>query len=105
MMAYAVARRTNEIGIRMAMGASGREVRHMVFGDSLRMVGVGVFVGVPLAWGVGQYLESQLFGLDPIDPTTAAAALAALVAIAAVAALIPARRASRVDPLIALREE
>jgi ABC-type antimicrobial peptide transport system permease subunit len=105
MMAYAVARRTNEIGIRMALGASGRDVRWMVLGDSLRMVGAGVLVGVPVAWWVGRYLESQLFGLDPIDSTTAAAALAALVAVAAATVLVPARRASRVDPLTALREE
>ena len=105
LLAYSVARRTNEIGIRMALGASSGEVRRMVLGDSLRMVGAGVLVGVPLAWGVGRYLESQLFGLDPIDSTTAVAALAALVAIAAVAALVPARRASCVDPLTALREE
>jgi predicted lysophospholipase L1 biosynthesis ABC-type transport system permease subunit len=105
LLAYAVARRTNEIGIRMALGASGHEVRRLVLGDSLRMVGAGVLVGVPAVWAVGRYLESQLFGLDPIDPTTAVTALAALVAIAAVAALVPARRAARVDPLTALREE
>jgi ABC-type antimicrobial peptide transport system permease subunit len=77
----------------------------MVLGDSLRMVGAGVLVGVPTAWAVGRYLESQLFGLEPIDPTTASLALAALIAIAAIAALVPARRAARVDPLSALREE
>jgi ABC-type antimicrobial peptide transport system permease subunit len=77
----------------------------MVLADSLRMVGAGVLVGVPAAWGVGRYLESQLFGLEPLDPTTAVAALAALSAIAVVAAMLPARRASRINPLAALREE
>ena len=105
LLAYAVARRTNEIGIRMALGATGSEVRRMVLGDSLRMVGVGVLVGVPVAWGVGRYLESLLYGLEPIDPRTAAAALVALVAIAGIAALMPARRAARINPLTALREE
>jgi predicted permease len=105
LLAYAVARRTNEIGIRMALGASGKEVRRMVLGDSLRMVGAGVLVGVPVAWGVGRYLESQLFGLEPIDPSTAFLALLALTVIAAMAALLPARRAARINPMTALREE
>jgi predicted permease len=105
LLAYAVACRTNEIGIRMALGASRGDVRRMVLADSLRMVGAGVLVGVPAAWGVGRYLESQLFGLEPLDPTTAVAALAALSAIAVVAAMLPARRASRINPLAALREE
>jgi ABC-type antimicrobial peptide transport system permease subunit len=105
LLAYAVARRTNEIGIRMALGATGREVRRMVLSDSLRMVGVGMLIGVPAAWDVGRYLESQLFGLEPIDPMTTSLALGALVAIAAMAAFIPARRAARINPLAALREE
>jgi len=105
LLAYAVARRTNEIGIRMALGATGRQIRRMVLGDSMGMVGAGILVGVPAAYAVGRYLESQLFGLEPIDPTTASLALAALIAIAAIAALVPARRAARVDPLTALREE
>jgi predicted permease len=105
LLAYAVARRTNEIGIRMAMGASSRDVGRMVLGDSVRMVGAGVLAGIPAAWAVGRYLESQLFGLEPIDPVTASLALAALILIAGVAAFLPARRASRVDPLTAVREE
>jgi predicted permease len=105
LLAYAVARRTNEIGIRMALGATGREVRRMVLSDSLRMVGVGMLIGVPAAWDVGRYLESQLFGLEPIDPMTTSLALGALAAIAAMAAFIPARRAARINPLAALREE
>ena len=105
LLAYAVALRTNEIGIRMALGASAKQVRTMVLADSLWMVGVGVLIGVPAAYGVGRYLESQLYGLKPMDPTTASLALAALIAIAALAALLPARRAARVNPLTALREE
>jgi ABC-type antimicrobial peptide transport system permease subunit len=105
LLAYAVALRTNEIGIRMALGASARQVRRMVLADSLRMVGAGVLIGVPSAYAVGRYLESLLYGLKPLDPTTASLALAALIAIAAVAALLPARRAARVNPLTALREE
>jgi hypothetical protein len=105
LLAYAVARRTNEIGIRMALGASSKEVQRMVLGDSLWMVGLGVLIGVPAAWAVGRYLDSQLFGLKPIDLTTASLALAALIAIAILAALLPALRASRINPLEALREE
>jgi predicted permease len=105
LLAYAVARRTNEIGIRMALGATGGQVRRMVLGDSLRMVGAGVLIGVPAAYAVGRYLESQLFGLEPVDPSTASLALITLWVIAGVAALVPAHRAARVNPLTALREE
>jgi predicted permease len=105
LLGYAVARRTNEIGIRMALGATGTQVRHMVLGDSIRMVGAGILVGVPASWAVGRFLKSRLFGLEPMDPTTALLALLALIVIAGVAALLPARRAARVSPLTALREE
>jgi predicted permease len=105
LLTYAVARRTNEIGIRMAMGASRRQVRRMVLGDSLWMVGTGVVIGVPAAWAVGRYLESQLFELEPMDPSTAALALAVLIVIAVMSSLLPARRAAAVSPMTALREE
>jgi ABC-type antimicrobial peptide transport system permease subunit len=105
LLAYSVARRTNEIGIRMALGASRGEVRRMVLGDSLSMVGLGLLIGIPAAWSVGRYLESQLFGLEPIDPMATSLALAALITIALIAAMLPARRASRINPLDALREE
>jgi predicted permease len=105
LLAYAVARRTNEIGIRMALGATGGEVRRMVLGDSLRMVGAGMLIGVPAAYAVGRYLESQLFGLGPVDLATAAQALLALIVIAGMASLLPARRGARVSPLTALRKE
>ena len=105
LLAYAVARRTNEIGIRMALGATGREIRRMVLADSIRMGGVGVLIGAPTAYAVGRYLESLLYGLEPMDPTTASLALVALIVIAGIASLLPALRAARVNPLTALREE
>jgi predicted lysophospholipase L1 biosynthesis ABC-type transport system permease subunit len=105
LLAYAVARRTNEIGIRMALGASAREIQTMVLRDSVRMVGIGILIGGPAAYAVGRYLESLLFRLEPMDPTTALLALLALIVIAGVAALLPAHRAARVSPLTALREE
>lgn len=105
LLVYAVARRTNEIGIRMAMGATGTQVQRMVLGDSLRMVGAGVLIGVPAAYIVGRYLEGLLFGLEPADPSTALRALLALLVIAGLASILPAYRAARVNPLTALRDE
>jgi ABC-type antimicrobial peptide transport system permease subunit len=105
LLAYAVALRTNEIGIRMALGATAGEIRGMILRDSLWMVGGGVLIGTPTAYAVGRYLESLLFGLKPLDPTTASLALLALIVIAGMASLLPARRAARVSPLTALREE
>jgi ABC-type antimicrobial peptide transport system permease subunit len=89
----------------MALGATGSEVRRIVLGDSLRMVSVGVLIGIPAAYAVGRYLESLLFGLQPIDPSTAVLALVALFVIAGMASLLPARRAASVNPMTALRDE
>jgi ABC-type antimicrobial peptide transport system permease subunit len=76
----------------------------MVLGDSLWLVAAGIVVGLPGAYAVGRFLKSMLFGLEPADPWTAGA-LAVLAAVAAVAAWLPARRAARIDPMAALREE
>jgi len=105
LLAYAVARRTNEIGVRMALGAARRDVVGLVLGDSLGMVAAGVLLGVPAAFLTARMLKTLLFGLDPFDPSTAAVSVAALVATALVAAWIPARRAASIDPMTALREE
>jgi ABC-type antimicrobial peptide transport system permease subunit len=105
LIGYAVARRTNEIGVRMALGASSRDVVRMVIGDSLWMVAVGVAAGLPCAYAIGRFLKDALFRLPPLDPWTAVGSCAALLAVALAAAWIPARRASRIDPLTALREE
>jgi predicted permease len=105
LLAYAVARRTNEIGVRMALGAAKRDVVQLVVGDSLWMVGMGLLLGVPAAYATGQILKTTLYRLNPLDPLTAAASLGALLATALVAAWIPARRAACIDPITALREE
>ena len=105
LLAYAVARRTNEIGVRMALGAAKRDVVQMVLRDSLWMVGAGLVMGLPLAYAAGQVLKTTLFRLDPFDPVTAAASFLALLTTALIAAWIPARRAARIDPMTALREE
>jgi predicted permease len=104
-MTYAIARRTSEIGLRVALGARRANVVGMVLGDALKLVGAGVAIGVPLALAATRLLRNQLFGVAATDPASIAAALAVLVASGAVAAVIPAVRASRVAPQIALRQE
>jgi putative ABC transport system permease protein len=105
LLAYAVARRTNEIGVRMALGAGASDVMRMVWRDSFWMVGTGTLMGIPCAYVIGKVLKSALFRLEPLDPWTATISLVALLAVAVLAAWIPARRAARIDPMIALREE
>ena len=105
LMAYSVARRTKELGIRMALGAQRRRVIAMVVKGAIRLVIVGIALGLPSAWLASRWVESMLFGLTPNDPATIAAAAMTLVIAALLAAYIPARRASRVDPMTALRHE
>jgi predicted permease len=105
LLAYAVARRTNEIGVRIALGAAAGEVIRMVLRDSLWMVGAGILIGLPCAYAIARVLKTALFRLEPLDPRTAALSVFALLAVALVAAWVPARRAARIDPVIALREE
>ena len=105
LMAYSVARRTPEIGVRMALGADRTTVRWMVLGQSLRLVAIGLALGVPAAIAGTGLVQSMLYGLDRTDPTTMAAAAVVMTAVALVAAFVPARRASNVDPIVALRLE
>jgi putative ABC transport system permease protein len=104
-VAYAVAQRTNEIGVRVALGAGRRDVFALVVGDGLRLTALGVLVGVVAAAAVSASLESLLFGVAPLDVATFGGMTAMLVTASAVACLLPARRASRVDPILALRSE
>jgi predicted permease len=104
-MSHAVAQRRREIGIRMALGAERMSVLWNVLRQVLVLAVAGVVLGLPAALGAGQLIESLLFGLAPRDPATIAAAAAVLVAVAALAGYIPAMRAMRVDPVIALRDE
>jgi predicted permease len=105
LLIYAVTRRTNEIGIRMAMGAAPGDVARMVMRDSLWLVAGGVVVGIPAAAAVTRMLKASLVGVEPTDPWTAAGAMVVLVAVAMIAAWVPARRAAAIDPMAALREE
>jgi predicted permease len=104
-LAYTVAQRRREIGLRMALGADGRRVRGMVLAQVWRMTAIGGVIGVALALGLGVYARSLLFELQAHDPMVVAAAVAALTLVALGAGYIPALRASRVDPMHALRYE
>ena len=103
--AYAVALRTNEIGIRMALGAERWQILRMVLREALSLALLGVAIGIPAALAAGRLLSSMLYGLKASDPFTIAAATAVLLAVAGLAAFLPAYRASRVDPMVALRYE
>jgi predicted permease len=105
LMSYVVSRRTNEIGIRMALGAERVHVRWMVMREILVLVVIGIVIGVPTVLLTSRLVASMLFGLSARDPLSLLAAIAVLLAIAAFAGYLPARRASRVDPMVALRYE
>ena len=104
-MAFVVARRTKEIGVRMALGARPGSVVWLVMKEVLLLVGIGLAVGVPAAIALGRFVSTQLYGVKAQDPWVAGIAIVLLAGVAALAGLIPARRASRIDPLIALRYE
>jgi predicted permease len=104
-MSYAVARRTNEIGIRMALGALPANVVRMVMREVLLLVALGVGIGLAAAMATTRLVSGLLFGLTPTDPLTIALATIMMIGVAALAGYLPARRASRIDPMIALRYE
>jgi ABC-type antimicrobial peptide transport system permease subunit len=104
-MTYAITRRTGEIGLRVALGAQQPDVVRMVLFDALRLVIVGLVVGVPLALASTRLLTAQLHGVGAVDPVSIGVAVSVLIASASVAALLPAVRASRVSPIVALRAE
>ncbi len=104
-MAYSVSRRTREIGVRMALGAERRYVLQMVLRDAANLLGGGIVVGVVIALASASVLESMLFGTKPRDPLVMAAVCVAIALVGLLAAYIPARRAARVDPMVALRYE
>ena len=104
-MAYSVARRTNEIGIRMALGAERRRLVWMVLREVLIMAAAGLAIGLPVALAASKVLQSFLFQMKPNDPATMAGAAMVLLGAAAAAGYGPAWRASRIDPWTALRDE
>jgi ABC-type antimicrobial peptide transport system permease subunit len=104
-LAFSVARRTSEIGIRMAFGASGTRVLWMVLRESLWVACAGLLVGLPAALGLGRLIASHLYGVEPNDPSALIGAAVLLAAVCATAGYLPARRAARLDPIRALHSE
>jgi predicted permease len=104
-MSYTAARRTNEIGIRLALGATRASMLGMVLKESLLLVVAGIAIGVPVALATARLISGLLFGVSATDPATISLACVLMIVVAAMAALLPARRAARVDPMVALRYE
>ena len=104
-MAYSVTQRTTEIGVRMALGAAGRQVSWLILKRGLLQMGLGLALGLAGAFGLSRVLRTLLVQVTPTDPATFATITVILTAVAIAACLIPARRATRVDPLVALRAD
>jgi predicted permease len=104
-MAFVVAQRKKELGIRLALGAQPGVLIWMVMREVLLLLTIGLAVGIPAAFAIGQYVASQLYGIQARDPITAVATLVLLTLVSVAAGLIPAQRASRIDPMLALRTE
>jgi putative ABC transport system permease protein len=105
LMSYSVQQRTQEIGIRMALGAESSGVRTMVVLQGMRLAFIGVAIGLAAAFGLARFMGSFLFGVRPWDPAAFITVPIILCAVALIAAWVPAVRASRVDPMVALRHE
>jgi ABC-type antimicrobial peptide transport system permease subunit len=104
-ISYSAARRTGEIGIRMALGAQRAGVVRMILRQVLVLTAIGLLIGLPTALGVSRFVQSFLYGMKPNDPLAMIAAVASLLSAAILAGYFPARKASRVDPMVALRHE
>jgi predicted permease len=104
-MAFVVQRRTRELGVRMALGAPQGSVLWLVMSEVLVLLAIGLAVGVPAAFGLGRFVAAQLYGINASDPWVAALAVTVLIGVSGLAGFVPARRASRIDPILALRYE
>jgi putative ABC transport system permease protein len=105
LLAYSVRRRTGEIGIRVAVGAARGDILRLILWDGMKLIAIGVLVGLFGALSLSRFLRSMVFGVRPTDPLTFVAVAVLLALVALVACYLPARRALRIDPMIALREE
>jgi ABC-type antimicrobial peptide transport system permease subunit len=105
LMSYTTSRRTNEIGIRMALGAGRSNVRWLVMRETLLLVATGIVIGIPITVLSSHFVDSMLYGLHGSDPLSLIAAVSMLLTVAILAGYLPAQRASKVDPMIALRYE
>ena len=104
-MAFVVARRRKEVGIRIALGAQRPVILWSIMQEVLILLSIGLAVGIPTGLGLGKFVSAQLYGIQGDDPSVAVATMLLLTVVSAVAGLIPAHRASRVDPIVALRYE
>jgi putative ABC transport system permease protein len=104
-IAHSMSERTKEIGVRMAIGAAADDIRRMVLRDGMLPAAAGMILGLAAALAVNRILQSQLVGVSPYDPLTMAGALMVLVLVALLACQLPARRAMKIDPVIALRHD
>ncbi len=104
-MAFVVARRTKEMGLRMALGAARSSVLWLVMREVLVLLAIGLAVAIPAAFGLGRFVATQLYGVKAGDPSVAVLSVLVLSVVAALAGFIPAHRASRIDPILALRYE
>ncbi len=104
-ISYMVARRRNEIGVRIALGANRRNVLNLVLGEAGKLLTIGLVIGIALSVAAARTAASMLYGLKPYDPSTILLAVLLLGTVALVASLLPAQRAARLEPMLALREE
>jgi predicted permease len=104
-MSYTVARRTREIGVRVALGATSNRIGWLVIKEALIIAAAGIVAGLPLAWWLGRYVSTQLYGVTPGDPLTIVGAVFLLLVVALLAGVVPSARAARLDPTVALRQE
>jgi len=104
-MSYTVARRTREIAIRVAFGAAAARVTALIVGDMAILVGAGMLLALPLLWWLNSFVRTQLYEVTPTDPASVAGAAVILILAAGIAVLVPSRRALRVNPMTALRDE
>jgi putative ABC transport system permease protein len=104
-LAYAVGQRTQEFGVRLALGAQPRDILRLVLGRGILLTALGIVIGVAGAMALSRYLRGMLFELTPLDPATYLTVILLFAAVALLAAYLPARRATRVDPAVALRSE
>jgi putative ABC transport system permease protein len=102
-MAYTVGQRTHELGVRVALGATGQRITRMVISEGLAITAIGAVIGMVAAFGASRYLASLLYNVRPSDPTIMVLVAVTLAVVAALASYLPARRAARVDPLVAMR--